>query len=96
MLLRHFFSFLLIGFLLVPAARAEAPGDPAAELIHLLAYIGVDYPGTVEDGRVVNPGEYGEQLEFVQRIPALVAQLPAGEGRDELAALGQELERAIR
>ncbi len=75
--------------------QAEPRKDPAAELIHLLDYIGVDYPGTVQDGRVINPDEYREQMEFAQRVPALIEQLPEGELRLELAALGQELIAAI-
>ena len=98
MLLRHFLSLLFAALLLaspVHAANAEEK-DPAAELVHLLAYIGVDYPGTVENGRIVNPDEYSEQEEFVQRIPALVAKLPEGEGREELDRLGRQLAQAIR
>ncbi len=97
MMLRRLLSMLFVALLLAPAGFVQATEkDPAAELVHLLDYIGVDYPATVANGRVVNKDEYGEQLEFTQRIPELVARLPAGPGRDELAALGRQLESAIR
>ena len=96
MLSRHTSLVLLFLLLLTAfAVQAESRKDPAAELIHLLDYIGVDYPGTVKDGRIVNPAEYREQVEFAQRVPALIAQLPEGELRRELARLGQRLIAAI-
>lgn len=90
-------SLVLLLLLLLPtfALQAEPRKDPAAELIHLLDYIGVDYPGTVQAGRIVNPDEYREQVEFAQRVPALIEQLPEGELRLELAGLGQALIAAI-
>ncbi len=88
-------ALLVFLFLTTFAVQAEPRKDPAAELIHLLAYIGVDYPGTVQAGRIVNPDEYREQVEFAQRVPRLVEKLPEGELRLELAALGQALIAAI-
>ena len=39
------------------------PLDGAAQALHLIGYIGADYPATVADGQVVDAGEYQEQLE---------------------------------
>ncbi|SPO58588.1 exported protein of unknown function, partial [Pseudomonas inefficax] len=44
-------------------ALAEAPAE-ATKALHLLDYIGADYPPTVQDGKVIDDGEYREQQEF--------------------------------
>ncbi len=41
-------------------AQAEAPAE-AGKALHLLDYIGADYPPTVQDGKVIEDGEYREQ-----------------------------------
>lgn len=41
---------------------AQAPG--ADQVVHMLDYIAVDYPGAVADGTVLDAGEYAEQQEF--------------------------------
>ena len=61
---------------------ATAEGAPQA--LHLLDYIGADYPPTVEAGKVIDESEYREQLEFLGVLQGLVAELPQ---RPEHAAL---------
>ena len=56
-------------------AQAEAPAE-AAKALHLLDYIGADYPPTVRDGKVVDSGEYREQQEFSAVVPHLVHTPP--------------------
>ncbi len=60
------------------------PVDGAAQALHLLDYIGADYPSTVADGKVVDQSEYREQVEFLGALQGLVMALPA---RPERAAL---------
>ncbi len=76
---------------LQPAAAA----DDAATLVHLLGYIGVDYPETVVDGRVRDAAEYAEQGEFVGRVRALLVKLPDVPERVELLRQADELARQI-
>ncbi|GLO14242.1 cystathionine gamma-synthase [Pseudomonas putida] len=57
-------------------AMAEAPAE-AAKALHLLDYIGADYPPTVRDGKVIDDGEYREQQEFSTVLADLVKALPA-------------------
>jgi high-affinity iron transporter len=45
-------------------------------LLHLLDYVAVDYPGTVQDGAVLDQAEYDEQVEFSQQIYTLLGDLP--------------------
>lgn len=78
---------LVLMFLISSLAQAE----PRA-LLQLVDYVGVDYPGAVQDGVVVNPEEYAEMLEFSARIGneldalAQTASVPA-----QLTALAKTL-----
>ncbi|MBH3462952.1 cytochrome c/FTR1 family iron permease [Pseudomonas putida] len=75
-------------------AQAEAPAD-ATKALHLLDYIGADYPPTVEGGKVVDEGEYREQQEFSGVLAELVNGLPANPERDALEQGVQALRQAI-
>lgn len=75
-------------------AMAEAPAE-ATKALHLLDYIGADYPPTVREGRVVDDGEYREQQEFSNVLAELVKNLPAHAERDALEQGVQDLRTAI-
>jgi high-affinity iron transporter len=85
-------SILLTSLLGALPARAA---DPGQVILHLLSYVGVDYPETVADGRVLNQAEYAEQREFSQRIRELIGQLPAGPASDGLQRQADQLAQAI-
>ncbi|MBD9586419.1 FTR1 family protein [Pseudomonas sp. PDM03] len=51
--------------------------EGAPQALHLLDYIGADYPESVEAGKVINESEYREQLEFSKVLQGLIAALPA-------------------
>ncbi|AJZ93732.1 cystathionine gamma-synthase [Pseudomonas simiae] len=82
------FRFLV--WLLLPALMScsfnllAATAEGAPQALHLLDYIGADYPPTVEAGKVIDESEYREQLEFLGVLQGLVAELPQ---RPERAAL---------
>ena len=78
-------SFLAIG----------EPLDGAAQALHLIGYIGADYPATVVDGQVVDVSEYQEQLEFLDVLQGLIIALPAQAGRAELEQGVSNLHQAI-
>ncbi|NWD73873.1 FTR1 family protein [Pseudomonas gingeri] len=63
--------------------------EGAPQALHLLDYIGADYPPTVQAGQVVDDAEYREQLEFIKVLQGLVAALPA---KPEQAGLAQGIE----
>lgn len=73
---------------------AEAPAE-ATKALHLLDYIGADYPPTVRDGKVVDDGEYREQQEFSGVLAELVKGLPAHAERGALEQGVQSLRQAI-
>ncbi|WP_283182136.1 cytochrome c/FTR1 family iron permease [Pseudomonas svalbardensis] len=60
--------------------------EGAPQALHLLDYIGADYPETVQAGKVINESEYQEQLEFIKALQGLIASMPA---KPEKAGLEQ-------
>ena len=50
--------------------------EGAPQALHLLDYIGADYPETVQAGKVINESEYQEQLEFTKALQGLIATMP--------------------
>ncbi|WP_010221150.1 cytochrome c/FTR1 family iron permease [Pseudomonas donghuensis] len=69
--------------------------DGAAKALHLLDYIGADYPATVEAGKVIDEGEYREQLEFIDVLQGLIIALPARQERQALEQGVVNLRQAI-
>nr|BFE93102.1 hypothetical protein GCM10020185_36380 [Pseudomonas brassicacearum subsp. brassicacearum] len=69
--------------------------EGAPQALHLLDYIGADYPATVEAGKVIEDGEYREQLEFTQVLAGLIAGLPAKPEKAELTQGIDTLRSAI-
>ncbi|WAN10287.1 cytochrome c/FTR1 family iron permease [Stutzerimonas balearica] len=92
---KRFFSWLLLPVLALCSLMALAEPEGAAQALHLLSYLGADYPATVAAGQVVDSGEYQEQLEFHGVLQGLVVALPASAGKDALvqgvAALGESI-----
>lgn len=72
--------FVLVLLLFVPLASAQE----AQTILHLLDYIGVDYPEAVEGGKVKNEDEYKEMLEFTAQVAAQVRALPENPQKGEL------------
>jgi high-affinity iron transporter len=62
----------------------------------MLDYLGVDYPEAVKDGKVVDQGEYEEQLEFSAAVGAQVGELPGRPERAGLEATAARLAAAVR
>ncbi|MNJ20172.1 Ferrous iron permease EfeU precursor [compost metagenome] len=69
--------------------------DDAAKALHLLGYIGADYPATVAAGKVVDDGEYREQLEFTDVLQGVIGALPARAERQALEQGVVDLRQAI-
>ncbi|WP_252273611.1 cytochrome c/FTR1 family iron permease [Pseudomonas subflava] len=93
---RSLFAWLCLPLLALCSLFALAePGDGAIQALHLLGYLGADYPATVSAGQVVDPAEYREQLEFAGALQGLIVALPAKAGRDELEQGVQHLRRDI-
>ncbi|QVW23155.1 FTR1 family protein [Pseudomonas hormoni] len=60
--------------------------EGAPQALHLLDYIGADYPESVEAGKVVNESEYRQQLDSIKVLQGLIAAMP---DKPEKAGLAQ-------
>lgn len=92
----RFLAWLILPALMscsVNLLAATAEGAPQA--LHLLDYIGADYPATVEAGEVIDESEYREQLEFLGVLQGLVAELPQRPERVALVKGVDELLAAV-
>ena len=93
----RFSRWLLVPLLVCCSLLARAEAEPAgsAQTLHLLGYLGADYPATVANGQVLDSGEYAEQLEFYGVLQGLIAGLPANPGKaaleQDVARLGQNI-----
>ncbi|HVS27742.1 MAG TPA: cytochrome c/FTR1 family iron permease [Burkholderiales bacterium] len=97
--MRKLFSVFWVLALLfpAPAANAEISNDEQAQsLLHLLDYIGVEYPQFVQNGKVINTKEYAEQLEFSGQVKNQIAKLPAKPGQMALIEQAGELAGLIQ
>ncbi len=77
------------------AAAQPAPGD-APLVLHLLDYIGVDYPEAVAEGKVKSEDEYREMLEFTAQVRAQIAALAANPHQASLAAQAAALAKLVQ
>lgn len=73
------------------AIAAPADDEKAQTIVHMLDYLGVDYPQTVQDGHVINPEEYTEQCEFAAQVITLLGELPATPEHATLLQQAREL-----
>ena len=94
--LRYFAILVLLCPLIAPATAQEAPNNDAAQtIVHLLDYVGVDYPEFVKDGKVVDESEYVEQLEFSGQVIALLGTLPENPAKARLSERAATLKSRI-
>lgn len=92
-LLRMLFAALFCASLLAPLhARAD---NTAQTIVHMLDYVGVDYPEFVKDGKVLDAEEYKEQQEFSAQAVELLGKLPAVPQQDLLLKLAKQLQGKI-
>ncbi|WP_219269994.1 FTR1 family protein [Pseudomonas sp. Xaverov 259] len=93
--------FRFLAWLLLPGLMScsynllAATAEGAPQALHLLDYIGADYPPTVEAGKVIDESEYREQIEFLGVLQSLVAELPQRPERAELIKGVDELSAAV-
>ena len=85
---------LAAAVLAVPAQAATADQDVQTSW-RLLDYIAVDYREAVSGGRVINPLEYDEMVEFSSSVSSKLAVLPDKPQRAALVADSRQLQSAI-
>src|SRR5215210_8108954 len=94
-LLRGLGALMIALAVLAGPVAAAAPADDVQTSWRLLDYIAVDYREAVDRGRVINPAEYREMLEFSASVSDKFAALPPKPGRAPLVAKAKALQAAI-
>jgi high-affinity iron transporter len=78
-------------------AYADADGGGEAQtVLHVLDYVGADYAGAVEAGKVKSADEYKEMVEFTTEAVKLIKALPANPQRAGLVAEAEKLANRVR
>ena len=85
----------LIALLLLMACPWLANAANVEQLIQLTDYVGVDYAGAVENGEIINAGEYGEMQDFSSAIVEQLAELPPTDASRQLAVHASELVQLV-
>lgn len=92
----RFLAWLVLPLLALCSSNLLADTvEGAPQALHVLDYIGADYPATVEAGQVIDAGEYQEQLEFLKALQGMIAALPAQPQKAELEQGVRALHKAV-
>src|SRR5262245_42317898 len=83
-------------FIVLLDIGGSAAAQDAQTILHLLDYIGVDYPEAVENGKVKNEDEYKEMLEFTAQVAQRIAGLPENPAKTGLTSAARGLEKLVR
>ncbi|MFN0040270.1 MAG: cytochrome c/FTR1 family iron permease [Burkholderiales bacterium] len=79
-------------------ALAQEPLDPSRsgqQVLHLLDYIGIEYPEFVRDGKILDAAEYQEQVEFSAQVANMLKRFPEAENSANLVAGANNLKKLI-
>ncbi|KTB88601.1 cystathionine gamma-synthase [Pseudomonas syringae ICMP 11293] len=92
----RFLAWLLLPLLALGSCIALAdPVEGAAQALHLLDYLGADYPATVADGKVVDTVKYQQQVDNLTALQGLVVALPQRAEHDALEQAVNQLKSAV-
>jgi high-affinity iron transporter len=82
--------------LLIAASLPVFADDHAPQtVVHILDYVGGDYAGAVDAGRVKSADEYKEMVEFTTQVVEQIKALPHGSQTSELNAQAHELQQLV-
>ncbi|HEX9810469.1 MAG TPA: cytochrome c/FTR1 family iron permease [Burkholderiales bacterium] len=85
---------LLLALSAAPAAASDWR-ETAQTAVHMLDYVGVDYPEFVQKGKVLDEDEYKEQLDFAGQVRTLLKSLPANAERARLVVQAERLAQQV-
>jgi len=89
--MRRFAAVLLAFALALPAFAQEG----AQTILHLLDYVGADYGGAVEGGKVKSADEYKEMVGFSAQALEGLRSLSANQAKEALVAEGGRLVKLV-
>lgn len=84
---------VLLAFMISGNASANTEPEELRQLLQLTEYVGVDYVSAVRHGKVIDPGEYQEMVEFSGLILEKSAALTTKNA--QIAILAQSLQTAV-
>lgn len=89
-------SFSLSGFFASELRASEASNvTKARQTWQLLDYIAIDYGGAIENGKVVNSGEYAEMKEFAETVQRQLREFPSSPDQSSLVKASLQLQNLI-
>ncbi|PHN44653.1 cytochrome c/FTR1 family iron permease [Pseudomonas syringae] len=92
----RFLAWLLLPLLALGSCIALAdPVEGTVQALHLLDYLGADYPATVADGKVVDTVKYQQQVDNLAALQGLVIALPQRAEREALEQAVTQLKSAV-
>jgi high-affinity iron transporter len=91
--MKSLLTTLLLFAAALPGLAPAAPDLP--RLVQLIDYVGVDYRGAVENGKIISAAEYGEMRDFAGAIVEQTGQLSHAAGHDELLGAASRLRRLV-
>ncbi len=87
---------LLVLLAVVPVAQGASEADAEVrQAWQLIEYIAVDYEGAVQDGQIIDEGEYAEMREFSATAIERLSTLPENPQHEALMASAQALSALI-
>ena len=93
---KRLFAFLLVVLILVPTrALAATPQAAVQTTWRLLDYVAVDYPGAVQNGRVISASEFAEMREFTATAENQLKALPMSASQPALLAQAATLRSKV-
>lgn len=92
------FALILIFAFIGPFSFTHAQDTKASPelVVHLLDYLAKDYGGAVQNGKVVSPSEYAEQIEFADIVGKNASGVEKLKVDQEFSAEIRSLQEMIR
>jgi len=85
--MRRLVASIWIALFLIPSFLVGEPAEKSPRLlVHLLDYMALDYPGAVQNKKVVNQLEYDEMKEFSKAVIELATKFPQVQNAAGIAA----------
>ncbi|MCO5274287.1 MAG: cytochrome c/FTR1 family iron permease [Flavobacteriales bacterium] len=92
---RHLLAFVALWVGAMPCKAGQGAEEQARTVVHMLEYVGVDYPAFVKNGQVLDTAEYAEQLEFAKQSIAILEALPQVDQLPDLLVHARKLQERI-